>query len=132
MLRIKCSGAQPCVTCQKRNLNCLFDTKQNKVLVSQRYLAELERRVANLPIDGSGTTNDLDMGADDDFSDDDNDLSTLQEVPGTVGRDDAISESGNSPRHALRATPESDLRNPLDPTISNAFTVDTGRKHFFL
>lgn len=100
--------------------------------MSQRYLAELERRVASLSSPQIGTPNNLDESADQAFSEDDNEGASLGGATPTFHRHDPMSEPGDSVHHGLRATPESDIRNPLDPTISNAFTVDTGSKHFFL
>lgn len=66
------------------------------------------------------------------FSEDEHDPDALRDSIPPPGGHNVPSESGDSHQNDLRATPESDLRNPLDPTISNAFTVDTGSKHFFL
>lgn len=100
--------------------------------MSQRYLAELERQVANLPSNRDGSPPDLDLGEDNGFSDDGHEPDNLRDSPPAPGGHNVLSESGESGQNGLRATPESDLRNPLDPTTSNAFTVDTGSKQFFL
>lgn len=36
--KIKCSGAAPCHTCQKRRLTCKFDDHRQKVLVDREYV----------------------------------------------------------------------------------------------
>ncbi|KAJ4988791.1 C6 transcription factor [Stagonosporopsis vannaccii] len=46
--KIKCSGQQPCANCGKRNLTCIFDDRDNKVLVTQGYLSDLQAKVARL------------------------------------------------------------------------------------
>ncbi|UPX16174.1 uncharacterized protein EKO05_0006590 [Ascochyta rabiei] len=46
--KIKCSGQQPCANCGKRNLTCIFDDRDNKVLVTQGYLSDLQAKVAQL------------------------------------------------------------------------------------
>ncbi|KAF2446560.1 Zn(II)2Cys6 transcription factor [Karstenula rhodostoma CBS 690.94] len=46
--KIKCSGLQPCVNCTKRSLSCVFDDRDNKVLVTQGYLSDLQQKVARL------------------------------------------------------------------------------------
>lgn len=131
-LRIKCSGTQPCIQCNKRNQTCVFDTRQSKVLVSQRYLAELERQVASLSSNRNGSPNDLDFDEDQIYSDDESEAVNLRSASSPPNRHDAVLRSDETNHQGVRATPESDLHNPLDPTISNAFTVDTGSKHFFL
>ncbi|KAF2019448.1 Zn(II)2Cys6 transcription factor [Aaosphaeria arxii CBS 175.79] len=44
--KIKCSGLQPCASCSKRNMTCVFDDRDNKVLVTQGYLSDLQEKVA--------------------------------------------------------------------------------------
>ncbi|KAF2685815.1 hypothetical protein K458DRAFT_18001 [Lentithecium fluviatile CBS 122367] len=46
--KIKCSGLQPCANCSKRSLTCIFDDRDQKVLVTQGYLADLQEKVARL------------------------------------------------------------------------------------
>ncbi|KAH8730554.1 fungal-specific transcription factor domain-containing protein [Phaeosphaeriaceae sp. PMI808] len=46
--KIKCSGQQPCPNCTKRNLGCIFDDRDNKVLVTQGYLSDLQAKLARL------------------------------------------------------------------------------------
>ncbi|CAO2651315.1 Nn.00g096120.m01.CDS01 [Neocucurbitaria sp. VM-36] len=46
--KIKCSGQQPCLNCGRRNLTCIFDDRDNKVLVTQGYLSDLQAKVAQL------------------------------------------------------------------------------------
>ncbi|KAF2720209.1 hypothetical protein K431DRAFT_271272 [Polychaeton citri CBS 116435] len=41
--KIRCTGAQPCEQCNKRNLICCFDDQQRKVLVSKGFLDNLEK-----------------------------------------------------------------------------------------
>ncbi|KAL1852220.1 hypothetical protein Plec18167_006034 [Paecilomyces lecythidis] len=41
--KIKCSGNEPCANCQRRALRCRFVEGNNKVMVSERYLQELQR-----------------------------------------------------------------------------------------
>ncbi|KAF2850962.1 Zn(II)2Cys6 transcription factor [Plenodomus tracheiphilus IPT5] len=46
--KIKCSGQHPCSNCGRRNLTCIFDDRDNKVLVTQGYLSDLQAKVARL------------------------------------------------------------------------------------
>ncbi|OJJ33588.1 hypothetical protein ASPWEDRAFT_115897 [Aspergillus wentii DTO 134E9] len=43
--KIKCSGNEPCNNCQRRMIHCEFAEGVNKIIVSERYLRELERQV---------------------------------------------------------------------------------------
>ncbi|KAL4907807.1 hypothetical protein BDW74DRAFT_189219 [Aspergillus multicolor] len=40
--KIKCTGEQPCANCQRRRIDCRFLETVSKVMVSERYLRELE------------------------------------------------------------------------------------------
>ncbi|KAI7121248.1 hypothetical protein KC316_g18311 [Hortaea werneckii] len=42
--KIKCSGSVPCEQCKKRSLACYFDDAQQKVLVTKRYITELQQQ----------------------------------------------------------------------------------------
>ncbi|KAI7220366.1 hypothetical protein KC333_g2381 [Hortaea werneckii] len=42
--KIKCSGSVPCEQCKKRSLACHFDDAQQKVLVTKRYITELQQQ----------------------------------------------------------------------------------------
>ncbi|KAL4975819.1 hypothetical protein BDW66DRAFT_160096 [Aspergillus desertorum] len=42
--KIKCSGFQPCNTCHKRKLTCIFDDRDQKT----RFIEDLQRRIASL------------------------------------------------------------------------------------
>ncbi|KAH7075944.1 Zn(II)2Cys6 transcription factor [Paraphoma chrysanthemicola] len=46
--KIKCSGQQPCPNCSRKNLTCIFDDRDNKVLVTQGYLSDLQAKLARL------------------------------------------------------------------------------------
>ncbi|OQE67764.1 hypothetical protein PENNAL_c0161G04641 [Penicillium nalgiovense] len=44
--KIKCSGSKPCNSCSKRNLSCIFNNMDRKVLVTRGYISELQRKAA--------------------------------------------------------------------------------------
>ncbi|KAJ5825947.1 hypothetical protein N7474_003085 [Penicillium riverlandense] len=44
--KIKCSGSQPCNGCSKRNLSCIFDDPDQKILVRRGYILELQHKIA--------------------------------------------------------------------------------------
>ncbi|KAL4735368.1 hypothetical protein BDV11DRAFT_212023 [Aspergillus similis] len=46
--KIKCSGFQPCNTCHKRKLTCVFDDRDQKVLVTRGFIEDLQQRIALL------------------------------------------------------------------------------------
>ncbi|RTE78623.1 hypothetical protein BHE90_006885 [Fusarium euwallaceae] len=46
--KIKCCGSQPCKQCDKRNLTCRFDEESRKVVVSRRYIDNLQQRLSQL------------------------------------------------------------------------------------
>ncbi|KAF2174009.1 hypothetical protein M409DRAFT_62193 [Zasmidium cellare ATCC 36951] len=144
--KIKCSGNVPCEQCSRRSISCVFDDKQHKILVSQHYLAELERQVSQLP------ESRLNGGIGADRGDEEIHPSSQQDFmteagpeapqnptppPGSndidIEHDDPDSESEDSHQHSgLRATPEADLTNPLNPSTSESWTVDQASKRFFL
>ncbi|QQK40056.1 Zn(II)2Cys6 transcription factor [Penicillium digitatum] len=47
--KIKCSGHEPCLNCQRREVRCHFAEGIAKVMVSKRYLQHLEAQIQNQP-----------------------------------------------------------------------------------
>ncbi|KAI1090359.1 fungal-specific transcription factor domain-containing protein [Rostrohypoxylon terebratum] len=45
--KIKCSGSHPCEQCNKRGLQCQFDEESEKVIITRRYLEELQTKLAS-------------------------------------------------------------------------------------
>ncbi|RSL90526.1 hypothetical protein CDV31_015670 [Fusarium ambrosium] len=43
--KIKCSGDDPCQNCQRRSVQCRFTEGGTKVMVSEKYLQELQKQV---------------------------------------------------------------------------------------
>ncbi|KAF2230752.1 hypothetical protein EV356DRAFT_491381 [Viridothelium virens] len=139
--KIKCSGTVPCEQCKKRSVLCDFDARQQKVLVTQSYIADLEERAAR-PRRGS-TDEDQETGPDDEegHHEQDHGLSrpTTPQVtpPNDSGINIDVSRSPHSDidqvhQNGLHSAPAADLRNPLDPVNSDAFTVNNGSKPYFL
>ncbi|KAM0270802.1 hypothetical protein ACHAPA_003284 [Fusarium lateritium] len=52
-MKVKCSGAQPCARCGRKNERCIYDADEKKVSVPESYLRALERRQDGLPSPGS-------------------------------------------------------------------------------
>ncbi|PTB36728.1 hypothetical protein M441DRAFT_149933 [Trichoderma asperellum CBS 433.97] len=42
--KIKCSGRDPCQNCQRRSIQCQFAVGNNKILVSEKYLQDLQKQ----------------------------------------------------------------------------------------
>ncbi|KAL5051764.1 hypothetical protein BDW71DRAFT_194007 [Aspergillus fruticulosus] len=74
--KIKCSGFQPCNTCHKRKLTCVFDDRDQKVLVARGFIEDLQRRIASLERGENGLSSphsyvEQDRARPDDGGDDD-------------------------------------------------------------
>ncbi|KAJ4135029.1 hypothetical protein NW768_004639 [Fusarium equiseti] len=52
-MKVKCSGAQPCARCGRKNERCVYETEEKKVTVTESYLRALEKRQDGLPSPGS-------------------------------------------------------------------------------
>ncbi|UZP46122.1 hypothetical protein NXS19_013934 [Fusarium pseudograminearum] len=52
-MKVKCSGAQPCARCGRKNERCIYETEEKKVTVTESYLRALERRQDGVPSPGS-------------------------------------------------------------------------------
>ncbi|QQK41562.1 Fungal transcriptional regulatory protein, N-terminal [Penicillium digitatum] len=46
--KIKCSGSQPCDGCSKRKLSCIFNDRDQKILVTRGYILELQQKIARI------------------------------------------------------------------------------------
>ncbi|KAI0425319.1 hypothetical protein F5Y09DRAFT_335067 [Xylaria sp. FL1042] len=44
--KIRCSGSPSCDTCRKRNLTCTFNLEDQKIMVTRKYIEELQRGTA--------------------------------------------------------------------------------------
>ncbi|KAL4913252.1 hypothetical protein BDW62DRAFT_205681 [Aspergillus aurantiobrunneus] len=111
--KIKCSGFQPCNTCHKRKLTCVFDDRDQKVLVTRGFIEDLQRRIALLEQDEDDLSSphsyvEQDRGRPDDGGDDDPvDIRLSQNLEGA------------------------DLTNPLS-TGPSAFTTAATGQTFYL
>ncbi|KAI8669806.1 hypothetical protein NCS57_00796800 [Fusarium keratoplasticum] len=56
--KIKCSGDDPCQNCQRRSVQCRFTEGGTKVMVSEKYLQELQKQVEEHRRSPSSTTFD--------------------------------------------------------------------------
>ncbi|KAJ5551501.1 hypothetical protein N7461_006199 [Penicillium sp. DV-2018c] len=46
--KIKCSGSQPCDGCSKRKVSCVFNDRDQKILVTRGYILELQQKIARM------------------------------------------------------------------------------------
>ncbi|KAM5386674.1 hypothetical protein ACJZ2D_000637 [Fusarium nematophilum] len=51
-MKVKCSGAQPCARCGRKNERCIYEAEEKKVSVPESYLRALESRHEGLPTPG--------------------------------------------------------------------------------
>ncbi|KAJ5595536.1 uncharacterized protein N7459_001744 [Penicillium hispanicum] len=113
--KIKCSGSQPCDSCSKRKLTCIFDDRDQKILVTRGYLEELQRKVARLQRFNRADPIPLSPEYVDEKSPD------SQDHPDTP----------DFPRHPPHETEESQLHNELeDPASGLTNPLSTGPPAF--
>nr|POF01397.1 putative transcriptional regulatory protein c3c7.04 [Quercus suber] len=132
--KIKCSGSDPCEQCSRRDLVCNFEQAQHKILVSQSYIARLERAAGALrTTEGQliSTQNpSLTDSEHDDTSDDDRTCADLHPDP----HFDDSSRSEDIPQgNVVRMATDTRLKNPLttaDDSLS--YTFDSAGRRFFL
>ncbi|KAL2834277.1 hypothetical protein BDW59DRAFT_156217 [Aspergillus cavernicola] len=111
--KIKCSGLQPCNTCHKRKLTCVFDDRDQKVLVTRGFIDDLQRRIASLERD-------------------EDDLSSLHSY---VEQERARPDDGGDNLTVAEARlgqnlEGADLTNPLSTGPSTFSTAATGRTFY--
>ncbi|CAI9632194.1 unnamed protein product [Alternaria burnsii] len=128
--KVKCSGQQPCSSCGKRNLTCIFDDRENKVLVTQGYLSDLRAKVARLEQNQGNasiasrvqTTADDTTAQEEDIDALEPDHDRQQVNPSSIG-----GTRENSPGHR----PEPDESNLINPLIESfKFWSSSGRTFY--
>lgn len=107
-------------------------TSELKLNFAYSYIAQLERQVAGQ--NGQHTAENA-QGYGGQYERTDNTL-TGQRDPSPVSDNefdaDEASETTDSRQNGLRATPDPGLRNPLDPSSSDSFTINHASRHYFL
>ncbi|KAI5926861.1 hypothetical protein F4810DRAFT_492398 [Camillea tinctor] len=131
--KIKCSGSPPCETCSKRNRVCVFDERDNKIIVTQGYISDLQSKIALLERNQAGsessptlvesTRDDSDKG----FN------NTIQVAP----ENSLLSENaaqGRSRRSAsselMSESMDEDITNPLAASPSTYMAATNGRTFY--
>ncbi|KAI9677790.1 MAG: hypothetical protein M1822_008102 [Bathelium mastoideum] len=139
--KIKCSATVPCEQCKKRSVLCDFDTRQQKILVTQSYISELEGRAARL---GRGSTAEEYHEPSADVEEDNDERNHRVSRPATPqatspndsgsidGADKSSHPDPEGHENGLRSVLAADLTNPLDPVNSDAFIVNNASKRYFL
>ncbi|KAJ4369216.1 hypothetical protein N0V83_006301 [Neocucurbitaria cava] len=131
--KIKCSGQHPCSNCGRRNLTCIFDDRDNKVLVTQGYLADLQAKVARLEqnrgnaeaaLDSRPTEKDTETQAEGPGSPDEEE----QRHPTTRSSPGGTRES--SPESRQADPDEANLSNPMVEGPSKFMSSSTGRAYY--
>ncbi|KAL4896848.1 Zn(II)2Cys6 transcription factor [Aspergillus ambiguus] len=108
--KIKCSGSQPCETCRKRQLTCVFDDRDQKILVTRGFLEDLQRKVAALERSQEAGDSQIDRNQ-----------------PPQAQEDGNATENLEDPEWDTTLDAPSDLTNPLSTGPSTFMTAESGR-----
>ncbi|KAF1972246.1 hypothetical protein BU23DRAFT_508700 [Bimuria novae-zelandiae CBS 107.79] len=141
--KIKCSGLQPCANCTKRSLSCVFDHRDNKVLVTQGYLSDLQQKIARL--ERAQSTNDTAPGLHGDppdhsvLGDDQGGTSPHDHLLEMAHTSEARETTRSTPGHTRDNTPRigeaghtegPELTNPLLESPSKFMSSSSGRSFY--
>ncbi|KAF6831213.1 C6 transcription factor [Colletotrichum plurivorum] len=132
--KIKCSGSQPCDACGKRKQSCIFDERDQRIVVTRGYIIDLQQRIerwersksTNEPsqesIEAANLADKVESGAESDGN-----------LPPTDGPDrpdpaqgadkEAMDSRSKQPMDPVAST----LTNPLSTGQSEFMTAPTGR-----
>ncbi|KAF2193676.1 Zn(II)2Cys6 transcription factor [Zopfia rhizophila CBS 207.26] len=134
--KIKCSGLQPCDGCSKRKLTCIFDERDNKILVTQGYISNLQQKIARLEHRQAGVysppeSNHVDQDANRAVTDSGPEAGVLQyDEPALDPQSGAQGTHYTSPSRAQMESEASDLTNPLTTTPSTFMSASNGRMFY--
>ncbi|KAF2644028.1 hypothetical protein P280DRAFT_496490 [Massarina eburnea CBS 473.64] len=127
--KIKCSGLQPCTNCTKRNLSCVFDDRDMKILITQGYLAGLQQKVARLERSQSIASNASPQYPGE--LHDDGKPRLQQPEVNDEQQDRACTETQEaSPRGDQSNNDDTDLTNPLIASPSKFMASASGRSYY--
>lgn len=145
--KIKCSGLRPCANCNKRNLSCVFDDRDNKVLVTQgyvpaavgsftilipslSYLSDLQDKVARLERSQEAYQNTPQRGlpAPPDEDDGTSRSESNREPLARAEQSSAAGTRESSPASANALAETGNLTNPLLSMPSQFLSSSTGRQ----
>ncbi|CAK4030524.1 Zn(II)2Cys6 transcription factor [Lecanosticta acicola] len=132
--RVRKRASNACERCRRQKIKC---SGTQKILVTQSYIAELERR-AGVAKNGDSRAHDNGIDVDEDShalngQGSDAEPATPRDnspTPSEAGFDADPSESEHSNHNGLRSEPVAGLTNPLDPVNSDAFTVNNSARRY--
>ncbi|KAJ5249197.1 hypothetical protein N7468_000648 [Penicillium chermesinum] len=128
--KIKCSGSQPCDGCKKRKLTCIFDDRDQKVLVTKGYLAELQKKLASLQHHDRGPVH-FGPGYTDERSPASKEHSDLAEgIPEPIHKSSPVDPGDDSHLHYELEDPASGLTNPLSSGPPAFMSTENGRTFY--
>ncbi|KAH7016969.1 hypothetical protein EDB80DRAFT_827286 [Ilyonectria destructans] len=113
--KVRCTGSHPCTNCSRKNLSCHFDGQGRKVVISQKYLQEIQRAAAR-----PSRSDDRDRATSE---------APAEAISFGDGHDDAAPNQRPEFTPVSQPTPESaaELSNPLASPKSSYVLDDKGR-----
>ncbi|TDZ46183.1 putative transcriptional regulatory protein [Colletotrichum trifolii] len=128
--KIKCSGLHPCNNCTQRRLTCIFDERDNKVMVTQGYLSELQQKITRLERAQARAQAEQCLRQTEGNEGDGND-GGLDEIAISNGRRRSSYHSRGSPPRNQADGDGPDLTNPLTATPSRyCLSASNGMAYF--
>ncbi|KAJ9363407.1 Zn(II)2Cys6 transcription factor [Paecilomyces variotii] len=125
--KIKCSGSQPCSGCSKRNLPCIFDDRDQKMMVTRGYIIDLQRQIVSLRRMSKGHTPsspDVTDPEQDTILEDDMEAGSIQD------EEQAQIEDRDAPSEKEMENIPSGLTNPLSTGPSAYMSAANGRAFY--
>ncbi|BCS30175.1 uncharacterized protein APUU_80478S [Aspergillus puulaauensis] len=121
--KIRCSGTHPCVNCTRRNKECRFDDQGRRIVVSQKYLRQLQQ--AARAREGESTT---DVACDRDHIQHQPPEKDVCQHPSSDGQLASLpNQSFHTPISVESASVPPEASNPLASTSSAYLSDDKGR-----
>ncbi|KAJ5657435.1 uncharacterized protein N7484_001084 [Penicillium longicatenatum] len=127
--KIKCSGSQPCDGCNKRKLTCIFDDRDQKILVTRGYLDELQQKLARLQQNESGEPVPLSPEYGEEISPDLKDHNDAPRIARSSPNEKEDARSNHDIEPELE-DPASGLTNPLSTGPPAFMSAENGRTFY--
>ncbi|KAJ5699073.1 transcriptional regulator family: Fungal Specific TF [Penicillium macrosclerotiorum] len=123
--KIKCSGSQPCDGCNKRKLTCIFDDRDQKILVTRGYIDELHQKIARLQQNGQINPSLLSPEYAEERSPDPKDQHDISEIIKSSPHDNQDLQL-----HQELEDPTSGLTNPMSTGPPAFMSAENGRTFY--
>ncbi|KAJ5263252.1 hypothetical protein N7478_010857 [Penicillium angulare] len=123
--KIKCSGSQPCDSCNKRKLTCVFDDRDQKILITRGYLDELQQKIARLSRNDPGEAGTVSPEYHEERSPDSKDNIDTAEITRL-----SPEEKEHAELHQELEDPASGLTNPLSTGPPAFMSAENGRTFY--